>query len=88
MIDLHGMNRDEADSRISSFLHEQRMKRARLVLIITGKGLRSQGSYGVLNSRVAELLSNKPLSGLVSYFSHAHGKHGGNGAYYVVLKRS
>ncbi len=90
-LDLHGRVQDEADRLLAGFLIGQQRNGARLVLIIPGKGLhstdRSADSMGVLNRRVVQLLSTGDLASLVTFFEHAHGTHGGKGAYYVILKQ-
>jgi len=86
-LDLHGCVRDEADRRLDRFLTTQQRQGSRLVLIIAGKGRRSAEVQGVLNRRVAELLSDGDLARLVTHFEYAHGTHGGTGAYYVILRR-
>ena len=56
----------------------------RAVLVITGQG-RMGG--GVIRSAFAEWMHSPVLRGVVSGFTIAHQKHGGNGAFYVTLKR-
>ncbi|WP_269221096.1 Smr/MutS family protein [Brevundimonas vesicularis] len=56
----------------------------RAVLVITGQG-RMGG--GVIRSAFAEWMHSPALRGVVSGFTIAHQKHGGNGAFYVTLKR-
>ena len=93
-IDLHGKNRREAEAAVSSFINSSYKKGYRLVLVITGKGraeYRDEGlaqrAGGVLKTQVARQLSAPPLSECVLEFVHAHRRHGGDGAYYVYLKR-
>ncbi len=86
-LDLHGHGRDEADRLVHRFLLAQHNRGSRLVLVIPGKGRRGGSTDGILNRRVAEMLTHGELAGLVTHFEHAHGTHGGQGAYYVILKR-
>ena len=65
----------------------------RLVLVITGKGKsRDDGGpiptrFGVLRHQVPQWLRLAPLARAVLQVSEAHLRHGGQGAYYVYLKR-
>jgi DNA-nicking Smr family endonuclease len=66
----------------------------RLVLVITGKGKdRDEGGpipvrRGVLRHQVPHWLEVPPLAQVVLQVVPAHISHGGEGAYYVYLKRS
>ena len=59
----------------------------RCVLVITGKGLKSDGSIGVLRENIPDWLNERRNRGLIIAFSHAVQKDGGEGAFYVMLKR-
>ncbi|NIY96604.1 Smr/MutS family protein, partial [Salipiger sp. HF18] len=65
----------------------------RLVLVITGKGLREDPHdpmprrRGVLKTQVPQWLRMPGVSHAVLQITEAHGKHGGSGAYYVYLKK-
>ncbi len=93
-IDLHGMTVDRAHGALSGFLFRAHGQGKRLVLVITGKGRRSDAGgpipvrQGVLRHNVPHWLSIPPLSGLVMQVTNAHQRHGGGGAYYVYLRRS
>lgn len=80
-IDLHGMNRDEAYSALEYGLTQAGEKGRRRVLIITGKG------EGVLNRGAHDWLTSGGLRHLVSEFSPAGRRHGGDGAFYATLRR-
>ncbi|KDP93425.1 hypothetical protein ER13_01360 [Brevundimonas sp. EAKA] len=56
----------------------------RAVLVITGQG-RLGG--GVIRASFGEWMQSPGLRGVVSGFTVAHQRHGGNGAFYVTLKR-
>jgi DNA-nicking Smr family endonuclease len=92
-IDLHGMTVDRAHGALSSFIFRAHGQGKRLVLVITGKGRRSDAGgpipvrQGVLRHNVPHWLSIPPLSGLVMQVTDAHARHGGGGAYYVYLRR-
>jgi len=84
-IDLHGMDQDEARSALTQFLLRGHEMGRRSVLVITGKGALGAG---VLRRRVPEWLAAPPLRSIVAGLSEAHGRHGGEGALYVAIKRA
>ncbi|GAW41976.1 recombination and DNA strand exchange inhibitor protein [Brevundimonas sp. SH203] len=83
-IDLHGFGRFEAEDQLRGFLTSCQARGMRAVLVITGQG-RMGG--GVIRSAFAEWMQSPGLRGVVSGFTVAHQRHGGNGAFYVTLKR-
>ena len=92
-IDLHGMTLDRAHSALTRFILTQHAKGRRLVLVITGKGKDRDGDgpipvrRGVLKHQAPQWLSMPPLAQAVLQVSPAHISHGGDGAYYVYLRR-
>ena len=86
-IDLHGLNQGEAHRLLNSTLLGAYDRNERLVLVITGKGLRSAEPGGVLRRRVREWCDLPPLSDIVLRLTHARPHHGGEGAYYIYLRR-
>ncbi len=92
-IDLHGMTADRAHGALQGFILRAHGQGKRLVLVITGKGRRSDEDgpipvrHGVLRHNVPHWLSVPPLVGLVLQVTNAHNRHGGGGAYYVYLRR-
>lgn len=93
-IDLHGMTLAQAHPALNGFIMRSASAGHRLVLVITGKGKdRDDGSpiptrHGVLRHQVPQWLGMAPLSSLVLQVSQSHIRHGGQGAYYVYLRRS
>ncbi|MEW6596899.1 MAG: Smr/MutS family protein [Pseudomonadota bacterium] len=83
-LDLHGLDQDRAWRALAYFLEDAAADGVRAVLVITGKG--AQGD-GVLRRRLPDWLSEPPIRPLVAGFSHADRHHGGEGAYYIALKR-
>jgi DNA-nicking Smr family endonuclease len=83
-LDLHGHNQDTGRAALVRFLRAAQARGARTVIVITGVGRAGQG---VLKTRLPEWLAQKDLSPLVSGFAKAHRTHGGDGAYYVFLRR-
>lgn len=83
-IDLHGLDQDRARAALERFLGWAQASGYRAVLVITGKGLRSDG---VLRRMAPEWLAAAPLRAMVAGVGSADRRHGGEGAYYVTLKR-
>ena len=82
-LDLHGHTQDTAFRELAGFLLSQRAIGARCVLIITGKGRRGGG---VLRSRFLEWIGSAEIRPLLAGYSRAHVRHGGEGAFYLLLK--
>ncbi|WP_127520651.1 Smr/MutS family protein [Mesorhizobium sp. Z1-4] len=85
-IDLHGLTQAAAHSLLLSFLHRAHAQGLRHVLVITGKGS-SPSSEGILRRAVPAWFATAPFRGLVSGHSSASRRHGGEGAFYVKLRR-
>lgn len=92
-IDLHGMTIAQAHPVLTRFILDAVAMDRRLVLVITGKGKhRDDGGpipvrHGVLRHQVPHWLHTMPLRQHVLQIAEAHLKHGGQGAYYVYLRR-
>jgi DNA-nicking Smr family endonuclease len=94
-IDLHGMRQAEAHAALSRFIHARVARGDRTILVITGKGLKKLGrdaavivDTGVLRTMLPIWLSEPGLAPLVAGWDVAHKTHGGEGAYYVRLRRA
>jgi len=85
-LDLHGMIQDEAHRALDEFVVRAQGAGKRAVLIITGKGLRGEGT-GVLRAAVPRWLNEVKLRALILSIAPAAPKDGGGGALYVLLKR-
>lgn len=92
-IDLHGYRQVEAQTALAGFLVRMRGSGARCVLVVTGKGraIEIGEDYltpqpGVIRRRLPEWLSGTGIREHVSGYASAHPRHGGSGAYYVLLK--
>ncbi len=93
-IDLHGMTLAEAHSALIDFILGAHSDNKRLVLVITGKG-RKRDSYdigstgiGKIRQQVPQWLTLQPLRNAVLQVTPAHIRHGGEGAYYIYLRRN
>lgn len=90
-LDLHGLTQIEAEAVLTVFLRRALTEGDRAVLVVTGKGMRRIGDEdprpGVLRQRLPEWLAGPALRPIISGYAPAHARHGGEGAYYVFLKR-
>jgi DNA-nicking Smr family endonuclease len=90
-LDLHGHTQAEAKSRLLRFLETAQQREHALVLVITGKGKRSDDSWsnegGVLKRQVPLWLSMPEFRALVIGFEEAGVRHGGAGALYIRVRR-
>lgn len=87
ILDLHGMTLDKAHTRCISFLKGAQINGYRCVLIITGKGRFSKDKVGVIKKHFPEWMYESPLSKIVLSFAPAQIKDGGEGAFYVLLRK-
>jgi len=97
-IDLHGLRQSEAHDALGRFLRLAVANGHRNVLVITGKGRADDDQAhwtfdsgrqapGVLRRSVPKWLTGADFRDLVAGFTTAHFRHGGEGAYYVRLRR-
>jgi DNA-nicking Smr family endonuclease len=86
-VDLHGMALDDAKNAVDRFLAERQKRGERCVLVITGKGKNSRGQIAVLRERIPEWLARGPSARRVLAFVTARPCDGGEGAFYVLLRR-
>ncbi len=90
-LDLHGMTLTAAQPELWHFILSCHAAGLRLVLVITGKGRGDHGPLptrpGALRHQVPHWLHSPPLSAVVQQVTAAHYRHGGEGAYYVYLRR-
>lgn len=86
-IDLHHLNQDEAFSRLHGFLVQARARGCRHVLVITGKGS-APTSDGVLRRMLPVWVATMPFSHLVGALRPAGRGHGGDGAFYLRLRKA
>lgn len=93
-LDLHGMRQDEAHDSLVRYLRARSARGDRTILVITGKGLKKLNGdptviveRGVLRTMLPIWLSGPELIPLVAGWDSAAQGHGGEGAWYVRLKR-
>ena len=83
-IDLHGLTKAEALAVLRNTLSLAKGKR-RKILVITGKGNKSEGGCGVIREAVLNFLS-KAGSLYIREYKFASGKDGGDGAIEILTK--
>ena len=95
-LDLHGLSLNQANKIVKKFIIKSFKEGYKKLLIITGKGLRSKfrknpyisEQASVLKYSVPEFIKNdEDLFGKISKISTADLKDGGEGAFYIFLKR-
>lgn len=82
--DLHGHTRESAFRVLPAFLERERARGGQCVIVITGKG---KSGEGVLRRAFVDWLERPEARALISGYAPAHARHGGNGAWYVFLRR-
>ncbi len=85
VIDLHNHSLDAAHQRLNDTLCMAAATGDRIILVITGKGRNDRP--GRIRAELAAWLEHPALRGKVAALRAAHPRHGGGGAFYVILKR-
>jgi DNA-nicking Smr family endonuclease len=91
-LDLHGRTLDQSFAAVEQFIHSCHAAGKRCVLIITGKGREKTEAdifeqRGVLRQSLPQWLNHASLRPKILAFCQAQRRDGGNGAFYVLLKR-
>jgi DNA-nicking Smr family endonuclease len=84
-IDLHDMSLSEAYYALRNFLQQAVMHESKIVLIITGKG--SKGGIGELRRNLPRWCIEPNFGNIVVGLQPAYKHHGGDGAFYLQLKK-
>ncbi len=82
-IDLHGLTRDEAWTRLDEFVRDCKRRGLKKILIVHGKGNHSQENSPVLGAMVRTFIECNASLGMSG---HPDGNQGGAGATWVILK--
>ena len=82
IIDLHGQTPEQAEISLFTFVKNCHQTGQRYLLMITGKG------RGVLRKTVQHWLQEGPCQCYVLSYTSAKPEHGGEGAFYVVLRKN
>ena len=95
--DLHGYSLEDANKKIKDLIIEARSKGVNKLIIVTGKGLHSQNEkdpyvskeLGILKYSVPDYIKkNKELMSMIINIKEANMDDGGNGAFYIYLKKT
>ena len=95
-IDLHGQSLDEANNRIKDFILKSFDEGKEKLKIITGKGIHSQNEkdpfvskkLGILKYSVPDFLNKDvELTNIIKSLSPATIEDGGEGAFYIYLRK-
>ena len=96
-IDLHGYTLDQANKFIESFIIKSHKESINKLIVVTGKGLHSQNEkdpyvskeLSILKYSVPEFISkNKNLMNIIHEIKDAKIEDGGEGAFYIFLKKN
>ena len=95
-IDLHDLTLDGANKKIEILIDKYLMEGVEKIIIITGKGLRSKTSNNPYVSKDLSILKNSvpdyinanlKIKSKIKSISKAEIKDGGEGAFYIFLKK-
>jgi DNA-nicking Smr family endonuclease len=93
-LDLHGMRQEEARTALHRFIKARVNRGDRTILVITGKGIKKLDDHGarliergVLRHMLPVWLSEPSLSPMIAGWDTSAQQHGGEGAFYVRLRR-
>ena len=95
-IDLHGYTLDEANKTIEDFINKAFSENINKLIIVTGKGLHSENDkdpyvskdLGILKYSVPEFITNNlALMNKINEIKDAKIEDGGEGAFYIYLKK-
>jgi DNA-nicking Smr family endonuclease len=96
-IDLHGFSLENANKIIDDFINKCFQENVIKIIVITGKGLRSDNvsnpyvskNLSILKHSVPEFIeSNINLMKMIYKISDAKIEDGGSGAFYIYLKKT
>ncbi len=85
-VDLHGFNRDDAHRRLCNAVTRAESAGIRCLLVVHGKGQRSEGGHAVLRQALEHWIEQPPLSRWVTGCCLAQPRDGGGGASYLLLQ--
>ena len=97
IIDLHGYTLDKANEIIEKFIKESFLQQVNKIIVVTGKGLHSQNEMdpyvskklGILKYSVPEFIKkNTDLMKIIYEIKEASIEDGGEGAFYIFLKKN
>jgi len=93
---LHGLSLDEANKKIGILVDKYFLEGVEKIIVITGKGLRSKTidnpyvskDLSILKNSVPDYINaNSKIKNKIKSISKAEIKDGGEGAFYIFLKK-
>tara|TARA_Y200000002_G_scaffold70714_1_gene55259 strand:- start:164 stop:586 length:423 start_codon:yes stop_codon:yes gene_type:complete len=96
-IDLHGYTLDKANKTIEVLIKDSFSENVNKIIVVTGKGLHSNNEkdpyvskdLGILKYSVPEFINkNNDLMKLINEIKDAKIEDGGEGAFYIFLKKN
>ena len=92
-LDLHGHTLDQAYRRLDAGIAQAKAMGARLILVVTGKprpvdAADRANKRGAIRAKILDWLAAGAHSSDIAAIRKAHRRHGGDGALYLVLRRS
>jgi DNA-nicking Smr family endonuclease len=86
-IDLHGMNREEAQIAVEEYIVRMSRFRSCCIKIIHGRGINSPADRATLKESLQRFLKTRRMSHYVVAYASAPALDGGVGCVYVLLSR-
>ncbi len=86
-LDLHGYNIEDAYCKLIDFIIKNYKTESRGLLIITGQG-NGTGKADTIKNNLSKWLNDTKIRHMILYYQQATKKHGGKGAFYVLLRRN
>lgn len=91
-LDLHGLTEKEAFSAVEDFVRNSYIQNRRCILIITGKGIKTDDTpwyetKGVIKEALPRWLNHQDIRPFILSIAQAKQEDGGSGAFYILLKR-
>jgi DNA-nicking Smr family endonuclease len=97
-IDFHGKSLLESEEQFNNTIQESYNSQQRCLLFVTGKGLFKSKNYeesdkpklyhGIIRAAFVEWARSKKFSKYILSFEQASIEHGGDGAFYVYLRKN
>ncbi len=84
-LDLHGHTLETGFEALKNFIYHYNKVNARCLLVITGKG--GFSGRGVIRAEFQNWMNSPEIRSLILAFSPAQIRDGGDGAFYVLLRR-
>ena len=97
-IDFHGKSLLESEEQFNNTIQESFISGQRCLLFVTGKGLFKSKNYeesdkpklyhGIIRTAFVEWARSKKFSKYILSFEQASTEHGGDGAFYIYLRKN